>query len=185
LHQVIDRRTGIPITLSLIYLELARRIDFPMVGVGFPGHFLIRPDFEQVGIHVDPFNAGEILFEQDCQERLAQIYGEPVELRPEFFQVVTARQLLVRMLTNLKQIYVRQEQWQACLTVVEQILVVVPDANEQLRDRGVLHYQLQNWSAARQDLQAYLARSAPNSTSPADWQAVQNLLKRMEDRPST
>ncbi|WP_208341915.1 SirB1 family protein, partial [Aetokthonos hydrillicola] len=70
-NEVIDRRVGIPITLSLVYLEIARRIDFPMVGVGMPGHFLIRPDLPEMELFVDPFNSGEVMFAQDCQERLS------------------------------------------------------------------------------------------------------------------
>lgn len=85
LNEVIDRRTGIPITLALVYLEVARRIDFPMVGVGMPGHFLIRPDVPQMEIFVDVFNRGEIMFPEDCQERIRQIYGQPVTLQPEFW----------------------------------------------------------------------------------------------------
>jgi regulator of sirC expression with transglutaminase-like and TPR domain len=80
LNDVIDRRTGIPITLSIIYLEIAKQIEFPMVGIGMPGHFIIRPNFENAGIFVDAFNQGEILFEQDCEERLQQVYQQPVKL---------------------------------------------------------------------------------------------------------
>jgi regulator of sirC expression with transglutaminase-like and TPR domain len=89
LNEVIDRRTGIPISLSLVYLEVAKRIDFPMVGIGMPGHFLIRPDFEDAGIFVDAFNGGEILFPEDCQARLSQIYGQPMELQPAFLAPVS------------------------------------------------------------------------------------------------
>ena len=85
LNDVIEQRTGIPVTLSLVYLEIARRIGFKMVGIGMPGHFLIRPEFEEAGIFVDAFNRGEILFEQDCRERLAQVYQQPIrDIPPEF-----------------------------------------------------------------------------------------------------
>jgi Uncharacterized conserved protein len=76
LNQVIDRRTGIPISLSLVYLEVAKRIDFPMVGIGMPGHFLIKPDFEMLAFLLMRFNSGDILFPEDCQGRLSQIYGQ-------------------------------------------------------------------------------------------------------------
>src|SRR4028119_1078890 len=92
LNEVIDRRTGIPITLSLVYLEVARRIEFPMVGINMPGHFLIRPEFQDVGIFVDAFNRGEILFDSDCEERLAQSYGRPVQLQPSFTEPIGHRQ---------------------------------------------------------------------------------------------
>jgi regulator of sirC expression with transglutaminase-like and TPR domain len=157
LNEVIDRHTGIPITLSLVYLEIARRLDFPMVGIGMPGHFLIRPEFEDTGIFVDAFNQGEILFEQDCEQRLAQIYGHPVPLQPMFLQPVSPRQLLVRMLTNLKFIYLNRKDLARALAVVEYILLLLPDAAMELRDRGLLYYQLGYKSNASQDLEIYLA----------------------------
>lgn len=127
LNDVIDRRLGIPITLALVYLEVARRIDFPMVGVGMPGHFLIRPDIPEIEIFVDAFNKGEVIFAQDCQKRLEQIYQQPVTLRPEFFAVVSRRQFLARMLTNLKYIYLKQQDLERSLAVVERILLLFPD----------------------------------------------------------
>jgi regulator of sirC expression with transglutaminase-like and TPR domain len=79
LNDVIDRRTGIPITLSLLYLAITQRIHFPMVGIGMPGHFIIRPTVGEMEVFVDPFNQGEILFPQDCRDRLSQVYDRPVE----------------------------------------------------------------------------------------------------------
>ncbi len=178
LNEVIDRRTGIPITLSLIYLELARRIDFPMEGVGFPGHFLIRPVSEEMEIHVDPFHQGEILFFQDCQERLVQIYGPEAELRPAYFQAVTSQQFLVRLLTNLKHIYLNRNQLQQCLKMTDMILLVVPQAISELRDRGILYYQLDRWPEACQDLQTYLDRNPAAEDIPF----IHQLLRRMGKR---
>ncbi len=175
LNQVLDRRTGIPITLSLVYLEIAQRLDFPMVGVGFPGHFLIRPDLEEIGIYVDCFEQGEILFEQDCQVRLQRLYGAEVKLEPGFFNPVNPRQFLVRMLTNLKQIYLNQGEIAKCLAVVERILLVTPDAPTELRDRGVLCYHLGRWGEARQDLNRYLL----TDPDPQDQAMIQQLLKKM------
>ncbi|MBD2547543.1 SirB1 family protein [Planktothricoides raciborskii] len=172
LSDVIVRRTGIPITLSLVYLEVARRIDFPMVGIGMPGHFIIRPDFADAGIFVDAFNRGEILFAEDWQPRLSQLYGQPVQLRPEFFAPVTSRQFLARMLMNLKMIYLQQMQAKKCLGVIDRILLLFPDAPDQLRDRGLLYYQSDRWSEARQDLESYLA-IVPDA---ADAAIVRQLL---------
>jgi regulator of sirC expression with transglutaminase-like and TPR domain len=176
LNNVLDRRTGIPITLSLVYLEIAKRLDFPMVGVGFPGHFLIRPDLEEIGIHIDCFDRGEILFEQDCQERLRQLYGASVELEPRFFSPVNPRQFLVRMLTNLKQIYVNQGEVVKCLAAVERILLITPDAPTELRDRGILYYHLHRWEEARQDLNAYLTIDP----APTDQAMILKLLREMK-----
>jgi len=175
LNDVIDRRTGIPITLSLVYLEVAGRLDFPMVGVNMPGHFLIRPEFQDAGIFVDTFNRGEILFEQDCEERLAQIYGRPVQLQPRFTEAVSSRQLLTRMLTNLKFIYLNRKDLSRALAAVERILLLFPDAPMELRDRGLLYYQLGYLSNASQDLEIYLAM-LPNA---ADADAIRRLLEQL------
>lgn len=156
LNEVIERRTGIPITLSLIYLEVARRLNFPMVGINFPGHFIIRPEFEDTGIFVDVFNRGEVLFEQDCEERLTQLYHRPISLQPIFLQPVSPRQFLARMLSNLKLIYLNRQDLLKALTFVEYILLLFPDAVRELRDRGLLYYQLGNASKAAQDLEFYL-----------------------------
>jgi len=174
LNQVIDRRTGIPIALSLVYLEVAKRIDFPMVGVGMPGHFLIRPEFEDVGIFVDAFNRGEVLFTEDCRKLLTQIYGEAIELKQEFFAPITPRNFLVRMLTNLKMIYQERQEWEKALAAVERILLLFPLPQE-LRDRGLLYYQLGNWTAATEDLETYLAKVPSAKDAPAIRRLLNSL----------
>jgi len=175
LNQVIERRTGIPITLALVYLEVAKRIDFPMVGIGMPGHFLIRPDFEEADIYVDAFNQGEILFPQDCAERLAQIYGQPVQMRPEFFEAVSPKQFLARMLTNLKVIYINRGEESKALGAIERILLLFPEAAIERRDRGVLYYQQGRWTEARQDLESYLV----NVPDAGDAELIRGLLARI------
>ncbi|MBE9163231.1 SirB1 family protein [Tychonema sp. LEGE 06208] len=176
LNQVLDRRTGIPISLSLVYLEVAKRIDFPMVGIGMPGHFLIKPDFEDAGIFVDAFNGGEILFPEDCQGRLSQIYGQPMELQPAFLAPVSTRQLLGRMLGNLKAIYLQQRDALRVLGAIERILLLFPDALLERRDRGILFYQMGRFSEARHDLELYLT-NAPNAEDAA---AIRQLLARLD-----
>lgn len=177
-NEVIDRRTGIPLTLSLLYLEVARRIDFPMVGVGMPGHFLIRPEFEGVGIFVDAFNNGKVMFPEDCQERLSKIYREPVELNPNLLFPVTPRQFLVRMLTNLKAIYLNREELELALAAVERILLLFPEAME-LRERGLICYHLGRWAAASNDFEAYLAKF-PNAE---DASIIRRLLNQLGRNP--
>jgi regulator of sirC expression with transglutaminase-like and TPR domain len=175
LNDVIERRLGIPISLAVVYLELARRIDFPMVGIGMPGHFLIRPDIPNMEIFVDAFNDGEILFLQDCQEKLSQIYQQPVTLQPEFLPKVTTSQILVRMLSNLKYIYLKQQELEKALAAVERILLVFPDTILELRDRGLIFYQLGQFSQAVNDLEAYLIK-APEAE---DLPAIRRLLMQM------
>ncbi|UBF27259.1 transglutaminase-like domain-containing protein [Kovacikia minuta CCNUW1] len=178
LNEVIDRRTGIPITLSLVYLAISQRINFPMVGVGMPGHFLIRPDVEEMEIFVDAFHQGEILFAQDCQELLSQAYGQPIKLHPTFLQAVTPRQFLARMLTNLKMIYLNQGNLQKMVAAVERILLLYPDAAIELRDRGVLYYRLNRFTEARQDLEDYLALMP----TAEDAAVIQELLDVIEGK---
>ena len=177
LNDAIDRRTGIPITLSLVYLEIAKRLDFPMVGIGMPGHFLIRPDFEDVGIYVDAFNRGEILFEADCQAKLSQLYQQRVELKPSFLEPVSNRRFLARMLMNLKLIYLNRNQMPKALAVVEKILLLFPGAPIELRDRGLLYYQLGEWTLASQDLETYLVR-VPNAE---DATTIRKLLEQISN----
>lgn len=176
LNYVIDRRTGIPITLSLVYLEIARRIDFPMVGIGMPGHFLIQPDFEEAGIYVDAFNGGEVLFPEDCQAKLSQIYGQPIEMQSEFLASVSHKQFLGRMLGNLKAIYLSQRDALRTLATVERILLLFPDAPAERRDRGILYYQLGRWTEAREDLEAYLMKIP----APEDAALIHQLLNQIE-----
>ncbi|MBR8838232.1 MAG: SirB1 family protein [Stigonema ocellatum SAG 48.90 = DSM 106950] len=174
-NEVIDRRLGIPITLSLVYLEVARRIDFPMVGIGMPGHFLIRPDLPEMEIFVDTFNGGGVMFLQDCQQRLTQIYQQPVPMQPEFFATVTHQQFLARMLTNLKDIYLRRQELEKALAAVERILLLFPSATLELRDRGLLCYNLGRFSQAASDLETYLVQ-APNAN---DAPVIRRLLTQL------
>lgn len=175
LNQVLDRRLGIPITLALVYLEVARRINFPMEGIGMPGHFLIRPAVEEMTVYVDPFNRGEVLFAADCQEKLKQLYGRNAPWRPEFLAPVTAKPFLARLLMNLKLIYLNQRHFQAAVPVMDQLLLLDPERLPEYRDRGLAHYQLNQWSAARQDLEHYLFQHP----DPPDAAAIQQLLEQI------
>ncbi|MBW4473586.1 MAG: transglutaminase-like domain-containing protein [Stenomitos rutilans HA7619-LM2] len=178
LNEVIDRRTGIPITLSLVYLSITRRIGLPMVGINMPGHFLIRPVIEDAEICVDAFHQGEILFPQDCEERLAQVYGHPVALNPAFLQPVTTRQYLSRMLTNLKVVYIDRGDFQHALAAIDRLLLLFPNAPTELRDRGLVYYRTDRPTEAQQDLTAYLALepAAPDASS------IQKLLKALREK---
>ena len=175
LNEVISRRLGIPITLSLVYLEVAKRIDFPMIGVGMPGHFLIRPAVAEMEIFVDAFNRGEVLFIEDCRERLTQIYGQEVTLQSSFLEPVTPRQFLARMLSNLKIIYLNQQELELALAAVERILLLFPGVPVELRTRGLIYYQLGRWAAASDDFETYLAK-VPNAE---DAPVIRRLLNQL------
>ncbi|MEN9231938.1 MAG: transglutaminase-like domain-containing protein [Thermostichus sp. DG02_5_bins_236] len=181
LNEVIDRRLGIPITLSLLYLELARRVDFPMAGVSMPGHFLVRPLFEGSEILVDPFHEGEILFAEDCQERLTQIYGPGIRLQEQYLAPTSSRMILVRLLNNLKHIYLSRTELEPALAAVERILLLLPEDLGQLRDRGLLYYQLGDWQQAQQDLKHYLTQAPQyGETNRSDAHLIREILQRLE-----
>ena len=175
MNQVIDKKTGIPITLSVIYLEIAKRLDFPMVGIGMPGHFLIRPEFENVGIFVDVFNQGEILFKEDCELKLKEIYQQPITLEEHFLTPVSNQQILGRMLTNLKYIYLNRQEYPKMLRIIELLLQLFPNHPLEIRDRGLLYYQLRQWEKATTDLQLYLSILPTAEDAPTIRQILQQM----------
>lgn len=177
LNQVLERRTGIPISLSLVYLELAQRIGFPMQGVGMPGHFIVRPRVEDMQIYVDPFNKGEILFMEDCQRRLEALHGQPLEMTPEMLPEVSSRQFLTRMLTNLKIIYIQREAFGKALAAVERLLLLSPDQPIELRDRGLLLYELEQWHEAIAPLQRYIELRPDAQDAVQIYELIQDMQR--------
>lgn len=166
LNEVIDRRTGIPISLSILYIEVGRRIGLPLEGVSFPGHFLVRLRLRGGMLVLDAFAGGAPQSEDDLRERLARVVpqaatgGIPVEALPleQFLEPATHRQILARMLRNLKTIYRDADEPVQLLAVLNRILVVTPDASAELRDRGLVYQRLECWQPALADLAAYVER---------------------------
>ena len=116
LNDVLDRGLGIPITLALVYMEVGRRLGFPLFGVGMPGHFLLKHyDIDGRETLVDCFSGGDILSPQDCQRRLDEIYSGQMTLRPEFLFAVSRRQILTRILNNLKTIHLSARNFRKAL----------------------------------------------------------------------
>jgi len=166
LNEVIDRRTGIPITLSVLYMELGRKIGLPLEGVSFPGHFLVRVRMRGGMLVLDPFAGGEPQSEDELRARLERVIprdvtgGVPVRNLPleQFLEPATNRQILARLLRNLKGIYRQAEMPERMLDVLNRALVVSPDSTSDLRDRGIVYEQLQAYRAALRDLTDYVAR---------------------------
>jgi regulator of sirC expression with transglutaminase-like and TPR domain len=175
-NDVLDRRVGIPITLSTVYLEVARRLNFPIVGVGMPGHFIVKYADRKDEFFLDPFNRGEILTHDECRERIQEKYGDSLEFNERFLARVTNRQILWRMLNNLKDIYLRAHAFDKGLSIVEMMLMVEPEDLSQFRDRGLLRLQLRQFEGAAKDLEHYM-RNAPNA---ADRQEIENHLKELK-----
>jgi regulator of sirC expression with transglutaminase-like and TPR domain len=178
LNRVLARRKGIPITLSVAYMEVGRRAGMRVEGVGMPGHFIVRAyGGSDAAVLVDPFH-GEVVDEEDCQRRLDEMYGGQVALSDEHLRAVTKREILVRLLTNLKGIYAQAQLYRRALAVVERILVVAPHAVSERRDRGVLLAQLDRPHEAARDVQTYLNL---NEQAP-DAESVREHLKKIKMR---
>ena len=156
LNEVLDRKVGIPITLSILYMEVGRRIALPIVGVGLPGHFLVKVFGVDGDLLIDPYSGGAQLTEDDCQERLDRVYGGLLRLDKRMLQPVTKKQILVRILNNLKTIYLNQGEFEAALDVVQDILALEPSSMADLRDRGLLFYRGNRFAEALSDLRKYL-----------------------------
>ncbi len=179
LNDVLERRTGIPITLSVAYIEIARIVGLPIMGVGMPGHFLVQYSAKPGAFWIDPFHQGAILTQEDCQARLAQMYGQTVAWSDTYLEPVSDHAILQRMLYNLKVIYVHYRDHQRALSVVERLLLLQPGLLGEVRDRGLLRAHLGHIEAALDDLQLYvqLAPDAPDAA--AVTQHIQSLHQHL------
>jgi regulator of sirC expression with transglutaminase-like and TPR domain len=166
LNEVIARRTGIPITLAILYMEVGRRIGLPLAGISFPGHFLVRLGLRRGMVVLDPFSGGAPVSEDELRERLRRVIPEgaterlPVSELPleEFLEPASNRQILARVLRNLKGIYRETGKPERLLEVLNRMLLVAPEASAELRDRGFVYHKLECYRAALKDLSDYVER---------------------------
>jgi len=138
LNDVLDRRLGIPITLSVVYMEVGRRVGMPLQGIGMPGNFIMKYADAEEDIYIDPFSKGRILSREACENLLQDIYGEPVPFQETFLAPVTKKQILSRILMNLKAIYVHTKDYLKALSVVERQLIIQPNTEQEVKDRAAL-----------------------------------------------
>jgi regulator of sirC expression with transglutaminase-like and TPR domain len=166
LNEVIERKTGIPITLSIVYMELGRRVGLPLEGVSFPGHFLVRLRLRGGMLVLDPFAGGAPQSEDDLRSRVKRVIPDGVaddlpagELPlDQFLEPATNRQILSRVLRNLKGIYREADKPERMLDVLNRMLLVTPGASAELRDRGYVYQRLECYRAALKDLTDYTQR---------------------------
>lgn len=176
LNDVLDRRTGIPITLSLIYVEIGRRRGLPLDGVGLPGHFLAKYSMGRSDIFLDPFHRGEIVTLKDCAALLKKHFGPDAEIRPEYLVPSSPRQTLARMLNNLKGTYFRRHDYERVLTLVEMSLALDPASYQDVHDRGTVLLLLRRYREAAEDLRAYLNLAPPGDPH---FQSARAMLHRI------
>ena len=177
LNQVLESRTGIPITLSVVYMEVGRRLGLPLFGVGLPGHFLVKHQARGQTLFLDPFHEGRTVTPAECREMVETMYQGKVPFQTSFLAAVDKRYILLRMLNNLRGIYLHRQQLQKALRVVEMILVITPDSAEDFKQRGLIHYRLKNYRQARQDLESCLFLS-PRADGAEEVQKTLQELKR-------
>lgn len=165
LNRVIERKTGIPITLSVLYMEVAERVGLPTHGIGFPGHFMVTARAGGDDVFIDPFNSGDIKTEEDLRTMLQQMYGGQRTLSAEHLQPVSKRYILLRMLANLKAIYARKDDSIKLLAVLDRLLILNPGAADEFRDRGLIYTRLDCFAQAKEDFERYLqlAPEAPDA----------------------
>ena len=193
LNEVLNRRTGIPISLAVVYLEVARRAGVHVAGVNFPGHFLLRAADAGARLHhggdfliVDPFHGGAVLSEIDCREMLRQHVGDEAAYDRDLLEPATRPEIVVRILVNLKRLYVRMRSFPQARFVADLLLAVNPSAIAELRDRGLLAYHLNDVTAALRDLQAYLRLTSMSEMDKESrdehqqiWEHVKTLRRRV------
>ena len=188
LNVVLQRGLGIPISLALVYMEVARRANVDVQGVGFPGHFLMRGPDEAPGARaliLDPFDAGRELGELDCRALLAKSQGEDAEYSPDLLKPCTPRQMLARMLNNLKRTYVELRSFPQAYAATNLILTVEPTLLTELRDRGLLAYHLDDHASALADLEDYARLTAWNEENDQERQEIWDHVKTLRRRVAT
>ena len=161
LNEVLDRRVGIPITLSLLYMEIGARIGLPLEGVSFPGHFLVKCALPEGTVVLDPYAGGISLGVADLQKRLRDGRGDEVSsaIVDGMLNAAGKKEIVLRLLRNLKAIYLRSQQFDRALPILDWIIATVPDQPPELRDRGMIYQELECARAALADFERYLELS--------------------------
>ncbi|MDX2154617.1 MAG: transglutaminase-like domain-containing protein [Bryobacteraceae bacterium] len=176
LNEVLERRAGIPITLSVLYMEVARRVGRPVLGIGLPGHFVVQYDDGRYATYIDVFHGGALLDAEGCRDLAQTVAGVDIFADTSFLRPVTPRQILVRMLNNLRSIYFRRHSSRKAAQVLDYLLLAMPDSAAEYRQRAVLNAELKRFAAAREDFHAYL-RLSPDAADRTD---VERQLHRLQ-----
>jgi regulator of sirC expression with transglutaminase-like and TPR domain len=180
LNEVIDRRVGIPITLSVVYMEVGRRAGLDVEGISMPGHFIVR--VRELGLSeallVDPFH-GVLLTREDCQDRLDTVYDGLVRLSEEHLRTASTPEILVRVLRNLKAVYTRSSLYRQALACVDRILLLTPGEATEHRDRGALLARLERFEEAANETEFYL-QTTPDASDSTQVREQLNNIRRQQ-----
>lgn len=178
LNEVLERRRGIPLSLSILYIAVGRRLGLDLRGVSFPGHFLVKCAVDGGVVVLDPYYRGLSLSLEDLQKRLREVRGGEVSraIVSEMLVSAAPREVMVRMLRNLKSIYLKAQQYNDALAVLEWIVPLAPGEHEEVRDRGIVYQELECFRAALADFERYIAH-APKA---ADAEAIRGRIVEMQ-----
>jgi regulator of sirC expression with transglutaminase-like and TPR domain len=175
LNDVLARRLGIPITLSVVYIDVGARAGLTVRGIGLPGHFVVRAERQGDARLLDPFEGGRPLTPADCEALVQRVQADRTPFDPAWLLPVTTREVVTRMLGNLRGIYTTRGDWPRTLRTLDRMLAVAPEVPGLLRDRGTTHVRLGNGRAAVRDWEAYLT----SSPTPADAERVRQELRAL------
>jgi regulator of sirC expression with transglutaminase-like and TPR domain len=173
LNEVLERRLGIPISLSAIYIAVGQRLGLPAMGIGLPGHFIVGVLAPEGEIYIDPFHGGARLTAEDCTQLVRQSSGYTGELQAEWLQPMPPPAMLTRMLNNLRNVYYQQEDWDAALAVLERLRLLNPEIPDLFRDLGLVHHRRGALRQAIENYELYLSRTA----DAADAASVKRYLE--------
>jgi len=182
LNEVLDRRLGIPISLSVVYIDVAQRLEIPAQGVGMPGHFIVGVSDPGGDLYLDPFHGGRHLSQVDCLRLVEKSTGYQGEFQLTWLEPVGPRRILTRMLFNLRNIYLQQQDWTRALAVVERLAMVQPDAPGNLRDLGVIYYQSGSLSNAVYYYEQYLLRAPEAEDADLVRMSLQSAAQQLAQR---
>jgi regulator of sirC expression with transglutaminase-like and TPR domain len=156
LNEVLASRTGIPITLSLVYMEISRRLGRTVLGIGLPGHFVVQYYDDAFSAFIDPFHEGRILFDVECLDLAKNVTGVDVSLNPDVLRPVSNRHIIVRMLNNIRAAYFRAQNMAKAILILDLLIEAMPESPEEYKQRGMCLMQMQKLKAARADFAIYL-----------------------------
>lgn len=180
LNQVLRRRVGIPITLSLVCIEVGRRLNIPLIAIGMPGHLLVRHR-DVSDWFIDPFHGGILLSQEECQQRLQQIAQATIPWDASYLTPLSNREFVARILGNLKGIYLQQKDYPRALSILDHLVLIRPEYKQELRDRGAVYFRLERYQDALDDLQSYLTATAPAK----DTKSVERLMEQIRQAIAT
>lgn len=182
LNDVLDRQLGIPITLSVLVMEVGRRVGLEILGIGLPGHFCVGSRVDDELVLFDPFTGGRRLDRAAAEALASRAVGRQVELTDAHFAPATKAQIVVRMLRNLQGIYARREDWAKALAVIDRLMVVEADAPMHVRDRGTVLVKLGDLHRGASEWERYLTRYPQARDAAAFKEELRRVRQTLAER---